>query len=362
MGSVHWLDALTPPLEQHLRKLVAAVGALVEVPISAGEVSKPPLPSSSPPEVPQLAEEQQRGLEAENNPRQSSKEVEPQQQVWEGQQRATATIRLEVGLPGKSETRLFVPGAGKAEWFKDLDAGPEMVVVPAGSFMMGSPESEAGRWTNEGPQHKVTFTRPFAVSRFAVTFDEWDACVAGGGNGYKPEDQLWGRGRRPVINVSWGDATAYCAWLAKKTGRAYRLLSEAECEYVTRAGTTTQYWWGPSFDPTRANHTPTRWARFNWGRRTLIVDSFDPNPWGLYQVHGNLWGWTLDVWHKNYDGAPSDGSAWTSGGDPHYRVTRGGAWSNLPGTLRSAVRNFGPPTFRSANVGFRLARLIEPAA
>jgi formylglycine-generating enzyme required for sulfatase activity len=126
--------------------------------------------------------------------------------------------------------------------FKECAQCPEMVVVPAGSFTMGSPDSEEGRIEEEGPQHRVTFGRSFGVGKFAVTFEEWDACVADGGcNGYKPSDAGWGRGRRPAINVSWDDAKAYVGWLSRKTGKTYRLLSEAEREYATRAGTTTPF-------------------------------------------------------------------------------------------------------------------------
>src|SRR5262249_37660295 len=126
--------------------------------------------------------------------------------------------------------------------FKECGACPEMVVMPAGSFMMGSPANEAKREGDEGPQHRVSFAKAFAVGRFAVTFDEWDACVADRGcSGYRPSDQNWGRGRRPVIHVSWDDAQAYVSWVSRKTGKTYRLLSEAEREYVTRAGTSTPF-------------------------------------------------------------------------------------------------------------------------
>jgi len=139
--------------------------------------------------------------------------------------------------------------------FKECKNCPEMVVVPAGAFTMGSPASEQGRSNVEGPQRNVTFGNPFAVGKFTLTFDEWDACVADGGcNGYRPDDQGWGRGRQPVINVSSDDAKAYVAWLAKKTGKSYRLLSEAEREYVTRAGTTTPFWWGSSISTSQANY------------------------------------------------------------------------------------------------------------
>ena len=141
----------------------------------------------------------------------------------------------------------------------------------------------------------MTFARQFAVGKFAVTFDEWDACVADGGcNGYKPSDQGWGRGKRPVIRVNWDDAKAYVAWLSRKTGKTYRLLSEAEREYVTRAGTTTPFWWGRRSRPARPTMTataPTAAARrASTARGRCRSNSFQPNPWGLYQVHGNVAG------------------------------------------------------------------------
>ena len=157
-----------------------------------------------------------------------------------------AALSASAGIPVK-------PGSGES--FRDCPDCPEMVVAPAGSFAMGSPETEPDRMAQEGPQHRVTFAEPFAVGRFAVTFAEWDACAADGGcGGYKPGDQGWGRGNRPVINVDWNDAKAYVQWLSKKTGKPYRLLSEAEREYVARAGTATPFWWGSAITPADANY------------------------------------------------------------------------------------------------------------
>ena len=201
---------------------------------------------------------------------------------------------------------------------------------------MGSPESEEGRTRFEGPQHRVTFSQPFAVGRFAVTFDEWNACVADGGcNGYEPSDSNWGRGKRPVINVSWDDAQAYISWLKRKTGRNYHLLSEAQREYVTRAGTTTPFWWGSSISTRQANYTDESGLKGQYRYQTAPVNSFQPNPWALFQVHGNVYEWTEDCWNENYSGAPTDGSAWTSR-DCTSRVVRGGSWETFPRYLRSA--------------------------
>lgn len=236
--------------------------------------------------------------------------------------------------------------------FKECDRCPEMVVVPAGRFTMGSRSSEARRGKDEGPQHSVAIGTPFAVGVFAVTFDEWDECVADGGcNGYKPADEGWGRGRRPVINVSWNDAKAYVAWLSWKTGKTYRLLSEAEREYVTRAETTTSFWWGSSISASQANYGSNR-------QQTVPVDSFKPNDWGLYQVHGNVWDWVEDCWHDSYSGAPSDGSAWLSG-DCSRHVMRGGGWdSGGPRYLRSAARGWISTGDRISDDGFRVGRTL----
>ena len=248
--------------------------------------------------------------------------------------------------------------------FKECDTCPEMVVVPAGSFVIGSPESESGRRMSEGPQHRVTFARQFAVGRFAATFAEWDACVADGGcNGYRPSDEGWGRGKRPVINVNWDDAKAYVAWLSRKTGKTYRFLSEAEREYVTRAGTTTPFWWGSTISTSQANYdgnyTYGSGSKGEHRKKTMPVNSFQPNPWGLYQVHGNVWEWTEDCRNESYRGAPIDGSAWTTC-DPAKRVHRGGAWNGYPTYLRSAYRSYNPSGSRSNTEGFRVARTLAP--
>ena len=246
--------------------------------------------------------------------------------------------------------------------FRECERCPEMVVVPAGQLTMGSARDEPDRSPEEGPQHTVIFAKPFAVGRFAVTFEQWDACVAAGGcDGHVPLDQGWGRGRRPVINVSWYDAKSYVAWLARSTGADYRLLSEAEWEYVARAGTTTPFWWGAALSTVHANYDGSVVSAANaageYRRQTLPVDTFEPNPWGLYQVHGNVYDWIEDCFNETYQGAPADGSAWTTG-DCYRRGHRGGSWFSNPWALRSAARNRNFAFTRFDFIGFRVARTL----
>jgi formylglycine-generating enzyme required for sulfatase activity len=239
---------------------------------------------------------------------------------------------------------------------------PEMVMVPAGAFAMGSPPSEPGRFDSE-EQVRVTIIRPFAVAKFAVTFDQWDACVAdGGGNGYKPDDKGWGRSNRPVINVNWNDAKAFAEWLSRTTGRAYRLLSEAEHEYVTRGGTTTPFWWGSSISPNQANYngdcTYAGSPKGDYRRCSVPVDNFAANPWGLFNVHGNVWEWTEDCWNDSNQGNPGNGSARTTG-DCTRNVVRGGSWASDPKYLRAAFRFGITASLRGSLFGFRLAMTLD---
>jgi len=197
--------------------------------------------------------------------------------------------------------RLLKPGDSFRECAKDC---PEMVVVPAGEFMMGSPADERDHYDNEGPLHSVRIATPFAVSKFEVTFEQWDACVTVGGCAHVPDSNM-GRGTRPVINVSWDDVQRYVAWFSKMTDRPYRLLSEAEWEYAARAGTTTAYSWGDEIGKNNANCNGCGSA---WdSRQTAPVGSFAPNQFGLYDMQGNVWGWVEDCLHTNYDAAPKDG-------------------------------------------------------
>ena len=228
---------------------------------------------------------------------------------------------------------------------------PEMVVIPAGTLLMGAGKDEPGRSSREGPRHEVRFTRAFSIGRYEVTFAQWDACVAAGGCGHTPQDRGWGRGNHPVIYVSWQDAQAYVAWLGKLTGLEYRLPTEAEWEYAARAGSGTAYWWGDDIGLGQANCAG---CGTGVGDTTLAVGSFDPNPFGIYDVHGNVWEWTADCWNGSYAGAPRDGTAWTTG-ECGLRVLRGGSWGIEPIQLRSAHRRSDKSTLRSGKRGFRVA-------
>ena len=251
------------------------------------------------------------------------------------------------------------PSRNPGDMFRDCGECPEMVVVPSGSFMMGSPPGEVGRYDWEGPVHEVTIARSFAVGVYEVTFEAWDACVSGGGcGGYRPDDYWgFGRGRRAVTEVSWEDAQGYVEWLSRKTGGGYRLLSESEWEYVARAGTRTRYWWGDEVGENRANCVVC-WSQ--WVGGPVAVGSFLANGFGLHDVLGNAFEWVEDCWDDSYRGAPTDGSAWESG-NCDSRVIRGGNSETYPEILRSAYRNryTAGERLNNGHVGFRVARTLD---
>ncbi len=270
------------------------------------------------------------------------------------------------------------PGSGQS--FKDCPDCPEMVVVPSGSFSMGSTPAEVDalvkeygkdweqyfKW--ETPQHRVSIGEPFAVGEFSITVGEYRACVKAGGckapeweepgskynvktgsdDHYKKLGEALMGDRYPIVGVSWHDAESYAKWLSEKTGKGYRLLSEAEFEYAARAGSKTRYWWGDTISKSQANYQ---------GSKTVPVKTFQPNRWGLYQVHGNVWSWTEDCWNENYHNAPDNGAAWTTG-DCGPRVLRGGSWNFVPMDLRSADRFRNDAGSRYGYYGFRLARTL----
>jgi formylglycine-generating enzyme required for sulfatase activity len=257
--------------------------------------------------------------------------------------------------------------------FRDGDAPwyPEMVVLPAGEFWMGSPEADKDAETYEKPQHRVRINDRFAVGRYPLTVREYKQFVDGTertqegglhrwtGSGWEVDASKSWRNpglrqtdRHPVIGVSWYDAKDYAAWLRQETGKPYRLLREAEWEYACRAGTTTtRYSCGDGITERDANFDLKVGG-------TTEVGSYSPNAWDLCCMHGNVWEWVEDVWHHNYEGAPDDGRAWTKDGDSRVRVLRGGCWDNGPGEVRSAVRIRGDAGCRGNSFGFRVARTL----
>ncbi|SFK26717.1 Formylglycine-generating enzyme, required for sulfatase activity, contains SUMF1/FGE domain [Nitrosomonas aestuarii] len=222
--------------------------------------------------------------------------------------------------------------------------GPLMVGIPAGRFLMGSPEDELDRYANEGPQHEVQIAQPLAMGVYAVTFNDYDLFCQHTGR-EKPYDEGWGRKNRTAINVFWQDAQDYCAWLYEQTGRSYRLPSEAEWEYACRARSQTPHYTGEDITKKQAN--------FNKDvGKTAPVGAYPSNPFGLYDMYGNVWEWCQDTWHDNYQGAPADGSSW----ETDNSVLRGGAWFSGGWNCRSADRFHSDPPLRSNFTGFRLAR------
>ena len=275
-----------------------------------------------------------------------------------------AIIALLAGKPFADAEELIRTWREKSQpgaVLRDCNECPEMVVVPAGRFRMG--DLSGGGYSDERPVHDVTIAAPFAVGKYEVTFAEWDACVAGGGCTHQPNDQGWGRGTRPVINVSWDDAQEYVRWLSRETGKTYRLLSEAEWEYVARAGTTTEYWWGDQASHEYANYGKDdccggKVAGKDRWEYTAPVGSFEPNAFGLYDTAGNVWEWVEDCQNYIYSGAPANGSAWTSG-NCHKRILRGGSWYDYPRNLRSADRIRYYTRNRDDYSGFRVARTLD---
>jgi len=242
--------------------------------------------------------------------------------------------------------------------FRDCLACPEMVVIPAGSFLMGSPDREYGRQPSEGPQHEVSVAQ-FAIGRTEVSFGQWQSCLDQGACSIQPDDAGWGRGTRPVIYVSLEDAQAYARWLSEVSGAWYRLPSEAEWEYAARAGSATSFPSGPCLSSDQANFDASR----SFGRcaigialgQTMPVGSYPPNAFGLHDMHGNVREWVTDCWNPDYRGAPVDARAWMTG-DCGRAVVRGGAWSDTAIQVRSASRTRPSGSFHNDRTGFRVVR------
>ncbi|SDF63109.1 MULTISPECIES: SUMF1/EgtB/PvdO family nonheme iron enzyme [unclassified Duganella] len=316
-------------------------------------------------------EEQQRKaaqLKAEAAYRQEQERHRKQQAERHAAELAALTANTPVADANGVLRDRFLDGSG---------AGPDLVLIPTGRFQMGSQEHEqalaikAGAQKNwldrEQPPHWVGIEYSFAMGRFPVTVGQWRRFVKDTGwesqsdtdwraPGYAQTDE------HPVVGVSWMDAQQYLRWLSDRTGQLYRLPTEAEWEYACRAGTKTAFSFGDTISTEQANYDGH--YTYNGGPRgaylqgTSKVGAFQPNPWGLFDMHGNVWEWTQDVVHDNYTGAPADGSAWEQGGDPVRRVLRGGSWLYNPRYLRSAVRNGFSAVLANDIVGFRVARKL----
>ena len=247
-------------------------------------------------------------------------------------------------------------------FFQDCPDCPTMAWIRTGIFTQGSPESEPASSSIERPQRQVSVPA-FAMGQTAITFEQWDACVTDDGCTHIPDDAGWGRGERPVINVSWDDAQQYVAWLSTRTAHDYRLPSESEMEYTTRAGTIGRFNTGDCISSSQANfngNVPAQGCPAGIVRsQTVPVASFASNAFGLHDTHGNGAEWVQDCWNANYEGAPTDGSAWMSG-DCSRAMLRGGSWFNGGNELRSATRFLNDRSTRNNHIGFRVARSIPP--
>jgi len=309
-------------------------------------------------EAENLAKEKKRLIELEKQRMEEQKRFEEEKNKLEEDKRKLEKARLaelerkrqeeeaEQQRLAAEEARLKKEAIEKA-----IKLAGEMIDIPGGTFRMGD-NSGAGR-SDEEPVHTVTI-KPFKMGKHEVTFGHWDVCVSDGGcNSNSPEFREWGRGSRPVTSVSWGDAQSFINWLNGETGGGYRLPSEAEWEYAARAGTETQYHWGNDIGRNNANCGGCGSQKD--GLKTEPVGSFPANAFGLHDMHGNVWEWIQDCWHDNYNGAPSDGSAW-EGGDCAHRSTRSGSLDNGPVYVRSAYRGSLDATTRVYSTGFRLAQ------
>ncbi len=285
---------------------------------------------------------------------------------WTGRQELGRVTASLLNALQDTDTKPL-PGVGQE--FRDCLDCPEMIVLPAGSFIMGSAATERARRSDEGPQRRIVIPRPFAIGKYEVTFRQWAHCVGEGGCAqHRPSDHGWGREDRPVIYISWHDAKNYVVWLSQRTGQRYRLLSEAEWEYAARAGSTAPYSFGNRLSDLcrhgngAINLRQNRLGRFrgpcdpgNYG--TAPVGSFAANGFGLFDMHGNVQEWVEDCWRDSYADIPASNRPWSSAasGLCERRVARGGAWGFLAADLRSAARLHFRPTDRFAVSGFRVA-------
>jgi formylglycine-generating enzyme required for sulfatase activity len=253
-------------------------------------------------------------------------------------------------LPAPAKSPLVAHQTGGAS---DCDVCPEMVVVRPGSFIMGDNLGDR----SERPAHRVTIAKPYAIGKYEVTLAQWNACVAAGACKAMAEISAAGlTDKSPARDLSWNDAERYVHWLSTLTGQNYRLPTEAEWEYAARAGTTSRYWWGEKMEPGKAN---CKGCGGDWNEEVPVnVDALPPNPFGIYGMNGGVWEWVQDCWHRSYDGAPTDGSAWTSS-DCQENVIRGGSLRNDSSYAHSTSRFTYDTTVRFIANGFRVAKTLQ---
>ncbi|WP_295393027.1 formylglycine-generating enzyme family protein [uncultured Thiodictyon sp.] len=273
---------------------------------------------------------------------------------------------LRIHSPATAVALLFAALAAHPVWGDAQGPIPQTIALPAGDFQMGCLAGDPVCHDNEQPVHTVSLPA-FAIGKTEVTFAQWDACVAAGGCAHAPNDAGWGRGKRPVVDVSWDDIQQYLAWLNQQTGAHYRLPSEAEWEYAARAGTTTAFSTGNCLTTDQANYSdstdyPGCGAKSGVSLgKSQPVASYPANPWGLFDLHGNVWEWVQDCWHDSYTDAPADGAVWSSAcTDSQQRGIRGGSLDSDPHFLRAAFRLRGLTDLRNASIGFRVARTLAP--
>ncbi|ULP73182.1 bifunctional serine/threonine-protein kinase/formylglycine-generating enzyme family protein [Nodularia sphaerocarpa] len=276
----------------------------------------------------------------------------------------TATITVtNKGFLGTGKSYEINRSRRRAEFFTENLGNRvilDMVKIPGGKFLMGSPENEPQRRDNESPQHRVTI-QPFFMGKFPVTQAQWAAVAAFDKVkiDLNPDPSEFKGANRPVEMVSWDHAVEFCARLSQKTGKTYRLPSEAEWEYACRAGTTTAFYFGETITTDLANYDGKNYTygsapKGEYRKQTTDVGKFPANPFGLYDMCGNVWEWCQDEWHKNYNNAPADGSAWLSDNDNQPRLLRGGSWDNDHDYCRSALRHDDNPDFALNDIGFRV--------
>ena len=259
-------------------------------------------------------------------------------------------------MPGAKNRDAAIPEAS----LLPRDGGPELVRIPAGEALIGASMGDPDAESWEEPRHLVEFAAPFGLGRYAVTFAEFDAFCAATDR-RKPRDLGFGRDRRPVLNVTFADAEAYCEWLNETVGPGWRLPSEAEWEYACRAGSRGPFNIVGRLTIDHANFDPTDGAGGSTPRgsrqQTVEVGELSANGWGLYEMHGNVWEWCADHWNDSYEGAPLDGAPWLTG-DDSKAPARGGSWMNEVTYLRSSARLGIERKTKSARIGFRVARTL----